>query len=295
LLVTFLPYTLATLTCYSPTALPIDAAHPSAADLLLLGRLQSFEIFTGTVFGSPADLNTQLAVLSTVLDPNAFVFLPITGTFGGPAGFGLQGLIEYAWIFNPFKNQLWAAPITISDQICIDDTLPNQLLLVIIADFHFEVTLPNPFASGTILVEQFNYTLFFNGSRASIASLRIDVARQSALRTGEAHQSIFDVCKLIIQTCNGTNQVYATIWDCIDFMSTLPLYQCEDVLFQGDSFACRYLHHFLAVFRPDIHCVHTAPVSPVCFTDQCLGSFITYDYCPTNHGQHGEHGEHGEH
>jgi len=294
-LCTFLPNTLATLTCYSPLALPIDASNPSPSDYLLLGRLASFGDFTKTVFGSSANLSSQIAALSQVLDVNAYVYLPITGTFGGPAGLGLEGLIEYAWIFNPYKNQLWVAPITDSYQVCIDHTLPNQLLVAIIGDFHFSPTLANPFATGTVLVEQFNYTLFFNGSSTKIASLRIDVVRQSAVRTAEAHQSIFDVCLLINQTCTGPNQVYSTIWDCIDFMSTIPTFQCEDALFQGDSFACRYLHHFLAVFRPDIHCVHTAPVSPVCYTSQCNGLFFTYDYCPTPHDHHYQPDQHDRH
>jgi len=275
-----IPNALASLTCYAPNNLE-SISNPQLQ--LLLTRLNNFNIFLGTVFTSSAGLDAQLAIVSTVLDPNAYVYLPDTGTYGGPNGLGLEGIIEYAWIFNPFKNQLWVAPQTLNSSVCIDPTLPNQILLYFFGAFHFSPTLPNPFATGTILVEQFNYTLYFNGSRPTVSWIRLDIDRQSAIRTGEAHQSIFDVCLLINSTCNGTNQVYATIWDCIDFMSTLPLFQCQNELFQGNSFACRNLHHYLAVFRPDIHCVHTAPVSPVCYKAQCKGVFFKTQNGKQNH------------
>jgi len=284
-----IPAVLASLSCY---ATPEQAALQSTNATLLISRLEIFGAFLETVFSSPDSIDQQLAIVSTLLAPNAILYLPITGTYGGNSSVsqGLQSLIEYAWIFNYYKNQQWTSVQTVGEIICVDPDLPNQLFLQITTVILFSPSLSNPYATGVPLTIALNYTILYNGPTAIISYIRLDIERQHAIETGEAHFSIFDVCRLINATCNGTNQVYNTIWDCVDFMSSLPPLQCQDALYMGDSFACRYLHHFLAVFRPDIHCIHTAPISPVCYTAQCNGLFFQNNQNQHQYNNHGHEG-----
>jgi len=70
------------------------------------------------------------------------------------------------------------------------------------------------------------------------------------------------------------------VTECIDFLSALPPQGSETCPFpfKGQTVSCRVLHAFSSFIRPDVHCFHTAPISPVC-RNKCLPECAN---CPNN-------------
>lgn len=71
------------------------------------------------------------------------------------------------------------------------------------------------------------------------------------------------VCDVILKHCNGTHKQYNSSWEtCFKYMSSLPMHdrQCQrrngEFAAQGESFMCKYLHHFMVPMSPDLHCYH---------------------------------------
>jgi len=256
---------------------PVEQFIPPIASTIDLERLQNFNKFGATTFGSPADMATQIAEISTVLAPDTYVFVTDDGTYGGPDGGGLQGLIEYSWTFNPYKNGLWVVVKYYGITICLDDTKSDQLQVNLFDEFHFYPSPSQPLETGVVLKDApLNYTIHFQPGSAIISWMQLDGERQPDIRVAKAFKSPLEACQKIMDTCTGPNQVYPNVWDCIDFMHTLPYFRC-DVLFysKGNSYVCRFVNLLLSTFRPEVYCVNTGPNSPGCTDDQCNGAFIS--------------------
>jgi len=255
---------------------------PPIASTINLERLQNFNKFITVSGGSQADMATQIAEVSTVLAPDAYLFISDDGTYGGPDGGGMQALIEYAWTFNPYKNELWVTTKAKDVTICLDDTKPDQLQVNVVSEFHFYPSPIQPLDSGVVLIAQLNHTIHSQPGSAIISWIHWDGDRQNDMRIAKAFKSPLEACQKIMATCTGPNQVYPSVWDCIDFMYTLPTFRC-DVLFysKGNSYVCRYVNLLLAAYRPEVYCVNTGPNAPGCNDDQCNGAFISSSsgYC----------------
>ena len=74
------------------------------------------------------------------------------------------------------------------------------------------------------------------------------------------------LCAIVIDSCTGTNEVYASEQECLtacaDFTDT-EKYDASDRA--GNTLACRLYHATVATGDPVTHCEHTLPVSDACF------------------------------
>jgi hypothetical protein len=73
-------------------------------------------------------------------------------------------------------------------------------------------------------------------------------------------------CAIVMGVCTGANQPYADQAAC---MAACGQFESTDAIpykvgAAGDNFACRLYHATAAAVDPDVHCSHTAVVSPVC-------------------------------
>jgi len=72
-------------------------------------------------------------------------------------------------------------------------------------------------------------------------------------------------CQIVLDSCTGVDQVYATLGDCTTacagFTDT-EKYDASDM--GGDTLACRLYHATAASTDPVTHCGHTQPVSATC-------------------------------
>lgn len=72
-------------------------------------------------------------------------------------------------------------------------------------------------------------------------------------------------CQLVIATCTGANEVYASFNDCLVDCGGLDDSEPFDVSDTGgDTLACRTYHASVATQDPETHCPHTAVVSSTC-------------------------------
>jgi hypothetical protein len=69
--------------------------------------------------------------------------------------------------------------------------------------------------------------------------------------------SISALCNAQNTNCQGANQQFPSVSDCIDFMSSLTFGSWNNAY--SDTVICRILHNFLTVVRPEYHCAHVGP------------------------------------
>ena len=72
--------------------------------------------------------------------------------------------------------------------------------------------------------------------------------------------SDIDTCRIIQQSCVGNNTQYGSVADCLSYMQKLPSQSCAESSFQGECKQCKWLHHVMATYKPDVHCIHVGPV-----------------------------------
>eukprot|EP00984_Skeletonema_dohrnii_P009580 scaffold3660_cov129-Skeletonema_dohrnii-CCMP3373.AAC.14 len=80
--------------------------------------------------------------------------------------------------------------------------------------------------------------------------------------------TVDSVCKTVMEHCTGELQQYSTTEECISFLGSLPHHDqtCQDKYGEysamGSSFMCKYLHHFMIPFSPEVHCAHVGKGLP---------------------------------
>ncbi len=87
---------------------------------------------------------------------------------------------------------------------------------------------------------------------------------QTTIRdTGRINGMVDSVCQVVMEHCTGAElKQYSSTEDCISFLSSLPHHDatCQKTFGQftamGNSFMCKYLHHFMIPFAPETHCAH---------------------------------------
>lgn len=62
----------------------------------------------------------------------------------------------------------------------------------------------------------------------------------------------------IQQVCTGANQVYNSVADCVNFLSTLPLEDETQFFGTGNTLGCRDWHLGMARVDPAMHCPHVS-------------------------------------
>jgi len=89
--------------------------------------------------------------------------------------------------------------------------------------------------------------------------------------------SDIDTCRIIQQSCVGNNTQYGSVADCLSYMQKLPSQSCAESSFQGECKQCKWLHHVMATYKPDVHCIHVGPVGGpdiygdyLCNTTACI-------------------------
>ena len=81
--------------------------------------------------------------------------------------------------------------------------------------------------------------------------------------------SIGSVCEVVMEHCTGEAlQQYNTTEECLSFLGSLPHHDqtCQDAFGEfsvmGNSFMCKYLHHFMIPLSPETHCPHAGKGLP---------------------------------
>jgi len=72
--------------------------------------------------------------------------------------------------------------------------------------------------------------------------------------------SDIDTCRVIQQSCVGNNSQFQDVADCLSYMQKLPSQACAESAFQGECKQCKWLHHLMATYKPDVHCIHVGRV-----------------------------------
>jgi hypothetical protein len=66
------------------------------------------------------------------------------------------------------------------------------------------------------------------------------------------------ICPVIQQRCNGTNQQYSSVAQCVSTLESKPFGNYDETW--GDNVSCRSIHLILTQIRPVVHCPHVGPV-----------------------------------
>eukprot|EP00466_Bigelowiella_natans_P016928 jgi/Bigna1/90432/estExt_fgenesh1_pg.C_700065 len=89
------------------------------------------------------------------------------------------------------------------------------------------------------------------------------------LDSAKVNGTIERMCNTIMQECRGEHQQYNSIQDCENYLKSLPDVDpiCvskfnSPFAAQGSSLLCKYLHHFMAKFEPQLHCYHAGKGFP---------------------------------
>ena len=92
--------------------------------------------------------------------------------------------------------------------------------------------------------------------------------------------SDIDTCHVIQQSCVGDNAQFQDVADCLSYMQKLPSQACAESSFQGECKQCKWLHHLMATYDPDVHCIHVGTVGGpdvqgnfLCNTTACVTPF----------------------
>ncbi|CAF0851463.1 unnamed protein product [Didymodactylos carnosus] len=87
---------------------------------------------------------------------------------------------------------------------------------------------------------------------------------------------IGELCQAVQQICEGSNQQYSSLEDCINFMTNQIPFGTFD---QGDqnSVVCRTIHIKLASISPDIHCPHVGKTGGGACTNKTSQSYYQDD------------------
>jgi hypothetical protein len=68
-----------------------------------------------------------------------------------------------------------------------------------------------------------------------------------------------DVCNYHDEYCTGSNQQFVDHAECMRFMNALPTVSAAcgvPEALSGNSSACRFKHHYMIPFAPELHCFH---------------------------------------
>ncbi|AUV58747.1 EGF-like domain-containing protein [Bandra megavirus] len=109
------------------------------------------------------------------------------------------------------------------------------------------------------------------------ANVWIDYSRQDPLvsrflaaSTG-AQASPQEICTVIMDSCTGSNQVYDTFQDCVNYMSGVAANSepCPGK-YIGNTTTCHKFHANSAIYLPEVHCPHVRPYTSTVCRDFCV-------------------------
>eukprot|EP01004_Peranema_trichophorum_P005646 NODE_4498_length_1159_cov_20.548263_g3980_i0.p1 GENE.NODE_4498_length_1159_cov_20.548263_g3980_i0~~NODE_4498_length_1159_cov_20.548263_g3980_i0.p1 ORF type:complete len:279 (-),score=11.26 NODE_4498_length_1159_cov_20.548263_g3980_i0:268-1104(-) len=233
---------------------------------LFQARVAAFLKFVG-IANDPADYDTQKNGLAGILDDNTILTVRATGTFGGPDHYGLEGIIEYLWIVNSNKNDgFYSVTAVESPRIT---PIGNDTLSV---NYAVRVGMVNNSAN---ITGPFNFTVNFAPCSTYIKTGYIEWdARVSDAAITIAPPTPFDMCRRIMPYCVGQYKQFDDVTQCTTYLAHLPRESCRNAAFMGNTYACRFLHHILVKYRPDIHCAHVGRNSTPCQDSGCLEGLL---------------------
>jgi hypothetical protein len=248
-------------------------------------RMSNFFALNNLLYETNLDLPTTVNMTRKYMEETAYMYLPVTGTFGGPDNHGLEGLVEYSWIVNRYKNGGWGyKKQALTNQVCWSANIPDVLKIngTGTAVYNSRYLPDNVTLIGGSEVETGSAsTIYYDPGSDLIDHLVVDLGRteQEGKLIFQMARNYHDVCKVIMENCVGPNQAFSSLLECIDYQSSLPLIKCYPNFGEGDSYGCRFLHHFMTAFNPEVHCPHTTPSSQVCVDTACKAGFYQHDFC----------------
>ena len=80
--------------------------------------------------------------------------------------------------------------------------------------------------------------------------------------SGKTPNRIKEVCERIQSSCKDEHKQFESEAECVKYMTSLPHHDpiCQHKFgpqaVQGQSFMCKFLHHFMAPMEPHMHCYH---------------------------------------
>jgi len=186
-------------------------------------------------------------------------FITINVSYFGITVSGVEAAVAYLFLGDPdISDQYEVLNATI-----VSDAQERRHLFTKVRQYFRVLTTNVVYTYDAIWELKFNKERRITEWNIYIDSLQVQVQQGVNLDL-----NITSVCTNIQNDCSGTNQQFATVQDCITFMSGIPLApQNPAQIFSGNTVVCRSFHELLARSLPDLHCLHVGT--------QNLGPFAT--------------------
>lgn len=214
-------------------------------------RLEVLEAFIEAPAGS-LDTADFIAAVYEAFAPEAVLYVPETGSYTG-----VESIAEYALVVDgKFTNGTFqATSYTIN---------PEE---IIVADDWIQATalVTGTFFQGTanevnVTDEPTTFNTSFAACSAQIQYAEVTFDPELVFWLSAGIPSDIDTCQIIQQSCVGNNIQYGSVAECLSYMQKLPSQSCAESSFQGECKQCKWLHHVMATYKPDVHCIHVGPV-----------------------------------
>lgn len=234
-----------------------------------LANLQKYVNAAGAI-GPYRNWTLQETTMEGFLAPEANISVQGVGVF-----VGRQESIEYAALTNPTLN---GNRLALLSRDIMNTTWLDGNKLQIYSNDTWQVNKTNEETGETWQAEivqavDQEFLTYLNCSEKIIDDHSvIDDAVNDAINTYvlSAVRPV-DICFLSQIACAGDLYPFDNVFDCIQFMYSIPT-SCDDGVnfLLGNTSYCRFLHATAAQVNPVIHCPHVRKDSTFCVQDQCM-------------------------
>eukprot|EP00890_Picochlorum_soloecismus_P006647 jgi/Picsp_1/807/NSC_04296-R1_atp-binding cassette sub-family g member 1 len=219
---------------------------------------------TMSSIGEYSDISLQQKTIATYLVPESSIEVSGVGLFPGEAE-----VLEYSTLTNPSLN---GERFVILNKTVVNYTWANPDELFMYTEDYWQINDDKgnlkDIVKGT---SQETLTFVPCSTKILLDSTTLDSSVAEAFE-----KDIFSgvspdqVCLLAQLACPGDLFPYATLQDCQDFLSSIPM-SCNDDqhMLQGNTTYCRFLHATAATIAPLVHCQHVAIDSTFCLQKDC--------------------------
>jgi hypothetical protein len=200
---------------------------------------------------SPPDGQSIIDSGYVLFDDHSVMHINGVGTFVGASGIGSYLAIPHQVVSGIVKTSDRSRKMSIIDR--------NRVVMTI-NRLQEWTHLPNQTHSTTVRLE-----LTYYPCSVKIKTITMELTEFTLIAFSDAAVvpgAKEDVCLRITQNCVGEHQQFDDFDHCLQYMNSLPLFDpiCQHKIgpmaVQGNAYMCKYLHQFMTVFEPELHCYH---------------------------------------
>jgi len=211
--------------------------------------------------------------MDEVFAPDATLYLAATGTYTG-----VETIAEYVLVSDTaFNGGYWSVDTFVLDPTSLDitgDSIQGQAF----SNMTFYEGKPYELE---VLDAYVNLNATFVPCGYQISYMEIYIDPKAGFWVIAGIPSDMDICLVVQEACVGHNTQFQDLADCLTYLQALPSQACAEAAFLGECKQCKWLHHLMATYNPDVHCVHVGPKGGpdpsgnyLCNNTQCASRFV---------------------